>query len=301
MIREGQIYILPTRFGLVFTTGAIIMILIGAGYQNNLVNLLAYFMLSLVFIGMIQTHNNLKDIKVESIEAEGGFKGTEFVVTTALKNESQAPRFNLEAGFKKLATKAVYENNLPLLANGTLKLRATYPARKRGRHRLESVRLATVYPLGLFRAWLWLPIEKDYFIYPEPVGNRELPFEGQEEDLEHSSHSKSGSDFHGHRKYQPGDSPRHIDWKAHARGRPMMIKQFTEGSSTCVQIDWSLLEGLETEARLSQMAAWVNEAQRRKLPFALHMPGAVIPRSEGLQHATRCLEALAAFDEEAAS
>jgi uncharacterized protein (DUF58 family) len=301
MIREGQIYILPTRFGLVFITGAIIMILIGAGYQNNLVNLLAYFMLSLVFIGMIQTHNNLRDIKVESLEAEGGFKGTEFVVTTALKNQSQAARFNLDAGFKKLKPKAVYENNLPLLANGTLKLRSTYPALRRGRHKLKSVRIETVYPLGLFRAWIWLPAETNYFIYPEPFGERELPYHGQEDDLENSTHSKSGSDFHGHRKYQTGDSPRHIDWKAYARGRPLMIKQFTDGSSGFVQIDWSLLEGLETETRLSQLAAWVTEAQRRKLPFALQIPGTVIPRNEGLQHATRCLEALAAFEKEAAS
>ncbi|MES2965054.1 MAG: hypothetical protein V4760_14305, partial [Bdellovibrionota bacterium] len=61
--RKNRVYILPTGFGLVFIAGALVMILVGATYQNNLVNLLAFFMLSLVFIGMIQTHNNLKDVK----------------------------------------------------------------------------------------------------------------------------------------------------------------------------------------------------------------------------------------------
>jgi uncharacterized protein (DUF58 family) len=298
IVRQKRIYILPTRFGFVFLAGAILMILIGASYQNNLVNLLSYFMLSLIFIAMIQTHNNLKDIRVEALETEGGFKGTEFVLTAVVANDSKDIRFGIEASYRHLKDGSVYENFLPLLSRSTIKLRSSFIGHQRGRHEISEVKLSSSFPLGLFRAWIWVPVEGSYFVYPEPVGERPLPLEGQLEDAGTQVSATHGDDFYGHRKFEAGDSPRHIDWKAHARGRTWLVKEFGGNAHSVIHLDWSRLESLPLEQRLSQLSRWIEEARKSRLPFSLKMPHHSMPLAQGYQHARSCLELLAIHQQE---
>lgn len=298
LIRQNRIYILPTRFGLVFIAGAILMILIGASYQNNLVNLLSYFMLSLIFIAMIQTHNNLKDIRVETVETEGGFQGADFVLTAILANDAKDPRFGIEATFRGLKAKSVYENFLPLLSKSTIKLRSAHLGERRGRFPVKAVKLSSTFPLGLFRAWIWHSVDQSYYVYPAPVGSRPLPLGGVSEYPGSQVYATRGDDFYGHRKFEVGDSPRHVDWKAHARGRPWLVKEFGGGAPSAIDLDWNRLEGLPVEQRLSQLSLWVEEARKSKLPFGLRLPERTLPLGQGIQHAKSCLELLASYKQE---
>jgi uncharacterized protein (DUF58 family) len=297
MGRMNRIYILPTGFGLTFISGALVMILVGASYQNNLVNMLAFFMMSLIFIAMVQTHNNLKDIALEQMIAEGGFAGSEYLVTCVLKNSADQPRFNLESRLRRRKPKALYENVHPLLPKGFLKLRTTYEAPKRGRYVLKDAHVSAVFPLGLFRAWILLPSETPVFVYPKPEGSHLVMRSFAEEDRDTGHHAiKGGDDFYGHRRFQVGDAPSHIDWRARARGRPLLIKEFNQGVPAPRILDWYALSHLGVEERLSQLALWVNESVSSREVFALRLPGQTIAPSTGPAHAQRCLEALAVFE-----
>jgi uncharacterized protein (DUF58 family) len=297
MGRMNRIYILPTGFGLTFISGALVMILVGASYQNNLVNMLAFFMMSLIFIAMVQTHNNLKDIALEQMNAEGGFAGGEYLVTCVLKNGSDQPRFNLESRLRRRKPKALYENVHPLLPKSSLKLRAAYEAPARGRYILKDVHVSAVFPLGLFRAWILLPGETPVFVYPKPEGSHLITRSHAEDDHDVGVHAlKGGDDFYGHRRFQNGDAPAHIDWRARARGRPLLIKEFNQGVPSPRILDWYSLKGLGTEERLSQLALWVSESMASREVFSLRLPRQTIAASTGPAHAQRCLEALAVFD-----
>jgi len=298
MGRMNRIYILPTGFGLTFISGALIMILVGASYQNNLVNMLAFFMMSLIFIAMVQTHNNLKDISLEQMIAEGGFADGEYLVTCVLRNTSDEARFNLETRLRKRKPKAQYENVHPLLPKSSLKLRTTYSAPRRGRYVLNDVHVSAVFPLGLFRAWILLSGETPVFVYPKPEGTHLISRAlGNEEQATGSHAVRGGDDFYGHRRYETGDSAGHIDWRARAKGRPLLVKEFNQGVPAPRVLDWYQLKGLDTEARLSQLALWVNEAAAAREVFALRLPGQSIAPSQGPAHAQRCLEALAVFQD----
>ena len=295
--QKSRIFILPTGFGALYLTGSLAMILIGSAYQNNLVNMLAFFMLSLVFVTMIQTHNNLKNISVVSLICEGGFSGHEFLVTTIIANDAKVSRFNIESRLRKMKPLSVYEHPSILPEMGTLRLRSTYPALKRGRHQIHSVRVSSIFPLGLFEAWMWLSVTSDYCVYPEPKGPLApidpLPFT----QLQHLP-LLGGDDFHHHRRYEDGDSQRHIDWKAVARGRPKLVKEFNDGATPqAIIFDWQDLYEMLPEDRLSQLALWIEEARIRKTSFALHLPQKLIPAGNSRQHIIRCLEALADFNE----
>ncbi|MES2855804.1 MAG: DUF58 domain-containing protein [Bdellovibrionota bacterium] len=272
-----------------------IMMLIGATYQNNLVNLLAFFMMSLVFISMVQTHYNLKGIKLQKLVGENAFAGSQFVVNFVLGNPTNDVRYGLEADLKKRTPHLVFENNLPLLSKGNLKLKVSYEAKARGLTKIRRAKIHTAFPLGLFRSWIWLEGETEVFIYPEPKKYRSAPQAKPGEARAIPFSSKGGDDFHGHRKFQVGDPFGHVDWKAHARGRPLMVKEFNDGAPTPTVFDWKDLDGLETEERLSALAYWIEDAAKKNVVFGMKIPGKTISPAQGPTHVQRCLELLAVY------
>src|SRR3954470_4342296 len=100
-MKDGKIYILPTRFGFVFLFSVVLMLLAGAIYSNNLVNLLAFFLLAIALVAMVQTHNNLKNITLKLVHTEPGFADDVVHMTAALENSSQTARFLIETRLGK--------------------------------------------------------------------------------------------------------------------------------------------------------------------------------------------------------
>jgi uncharacterized protein (DUF58 family) len=103
-------------------------------------------------------------------------------------------------------------------------------------------------------------------------------------------------DFAGLRSYQPSDSPRHVAWKALARGQEMMTKQFVTAGAGELWLRWADLPAqMRVEARLSRLTRWVLDAGAGNLAFGLELPGTRIAPETGAQHEQRCLTALALF------
>ena len=82
-----------------------------------------------------------------------------------------------------------------------------------------------------------------------------------------------GDDFAGMREWHPGDSLRHVDWRAVARGRPLMVKQWAAGAGGAVTLDWEQLE-LPVPERAGQIARWIEECEISGTPYALRLPEA---------------------------
>ena len=59
--------------------------------------------------------------------------------------------------------------------------------------------------------------------------------------------------------------------------------------------DFAQLTHLDTEARLSQLARWVVEAEAHGERYGVSLPGVLLPADRGPEHRHRCLAALAVF------
>jgi uncharacterized protein (DUF58 family) len=105
--------------------------------------------------------------------------------------------------------------------------------------------------------------------------------------------NRPGDDFAGVRAYVPGESLRHVDWKAFARGRPLSVKQFTGGEGNELWLDAGQMSHLPLEARLSQLALWIVNAEKEELPYALRLGRTTLPLGLGPMQSRRALEALA--------
>jgi uncharacterized protein (DUF58 family) len=101
-------------------------------------------------------------------------------------------------------------------------------------------------------------------------------------------------DFAGLRQYQPGDSPRHIAWKAVARDDVLLTKQFTGHAAGELWLTLDLQPAhLDLEAKLSRLTRWVLDAHTAGITYGLKLPGVVVRMGSGEAHRERCLEALA--------
>jgi uncharacterized protein (DUF58 family) len=102
-------------------------------------------------------------------------------------------------------------------------------------------------------------------------------------------------DFAGLRGFRSGDSLKHIHWKALARQQGLQTKLFGGDRNEQLWLDWRMLEGLDTEHRLSQLCRWVIEAERQGMEYGLWLPDQSIDPDRGQSHQRRCLKALALF------
>jgi uncharacterized protein (DUF58 family) len=296
-MKDGKIYILPTRFGFVFLFSIVLMLLAGAIYTNNLVNLLAFFLLAIALVAMVQTHNNLKNVSLKLVQTEPNFADTTVTMIAAFENSGRDPRFALQVRPEKsFRFHADVDNGIPLAGKGTLRKKSTYEFAKRGRYPIRRLTISSKYPVGLFYSWMYFSAESEFLVYPARRGHSSLPSTSVlGADGNSLIANRGGEDFRGHRSYVPGDSGARIDWKAFARGRPLLVKEFDQGNPEAVLLDYDRTPGPDIESKLSQLALWMESAHLQHRRFALKLQNEYVPPNEGLQHLERCLKLLALF------
>ena len=288
--RAPRVYILPTRYGYVFACGLAAMLIGSMNYKSNLSFLFTFLLAGIFLVSMIHTHRNLSGITLRSADAQPVFAGDtvefELVVNTA--RPRTAVTFSLPGGDEITC-------DIPPGRAAGPRLRAE--ASGRGIFSPGPVTIATVYPLGLFRAWRRSRLVVESLVYPRPVRGPWRTSDGSSDHgPEGDGAGAGGDDFQGLRQYVPGDSLRHIAWKSYSREQGLFTKRFEGPGGGTVVFDWHHLGGGDTEQRLSLLCDLVLRAHRRGLGYGLTIPGTVIPAASGVTHMRVCLRALALYD-----
>ena len=266
-----------------------------ASSQNNAASYLLLFSLTGVFLVSIpHTLLNLGGLKATTESVKPAFAGQEISLSVEIINESSASRCGVALSL--LDAGGAVERIEEIPAGKARRVTLRFSAPDRGEHEIGSLCLASAYPLGFVRAMQSVPASQRYVVYPNPAGDPNLPVDrvrlGQGRP---QAQFGEGDDFAGVRAYVPGESQRHIDWKAVARGQALITKQFTTEASGLLYLDLDAVRFSNLEDRLSQVALWVIEAERARRPYGLRLPAVGIPPSLGEAHFHRCLRALALF------
>jgi uncharacterized protein (DUF58 family) len=83
-------------------------------------------------------------------------------------------------------------------------------------------------------------------------------------------------------------------WKTLARGGEAAVRVYSDPGARPEWLEWSALDGLDTETRLSQLCRWITASETgHPRPYGLRMPAIDIPPGRGPAHRSRCLRALA--------
>jgi len=302
-LTRRRVYILPTRHGVAFAAAVTVMLFGSINYSNSLGYLLTFLLASVAVVSLLHAYRNLAGLSIRLGDPEATVAGGALGIPVTIDNRSRPERFavaltapgSLEPGapactaFVAVAADSIHNHRLPVTAP------------RRGVHELSGLVVASRFPLGLFRAWTPLPPGGGggavrCVVYPAPRGRRELPLTGTGAAGSGGTKGDGRDDFAGLRDYRRGDPAKHVHWKALARGRGMQVKEFTGPRGAAVDLDWRDTAFLgEREARLSQLACWIDEAEARSLRYGLRLPDRTIPAGSGPRHRRRLLEALAEF------
>lgn len=291
VLGRRQLYMLPTRHGLLFTLVLAVLLLAAINYGNGLAYALTFLLASVAMVSMLHTHRNLYRLRVSAGACVPVFAGQVAQFDITLINDSPVARLGIVVAQGREEQTCV---DVPAQGNTSTKLGVT--ARQRGRISLPPFKLATRFPLGLLYSWSRpINLEQTCLVYPAP--STPIPFRASPAETLRPEQGQrtGGDDYIGVREFLPGDSSRHVDWKAFARTEILTIKQFGGGYQPLVWLDWETLEGLDAEARLSVLCRWVLDADAAGMHYGLRLPDTVLAPDHGETHQRRCLTALALF------
>lgn len=291
------------KFSLAYPTAgfAALLFVLGAMWyaassQNSAAIYLLLFVLVAVFLVSIpHTLINLTGVTLRVESAKPTFAGDDVFLPVEVANTSRATRYGIEVVLRDVNNTRERVDCIPRQSAARLTLR--FCARHRGEHKIEILNLTSCYPLGFMRASRRFVSNQTYLVYPKPAGSPQLPTNRRsrfadrwvQQGIEH------GDDFAGIRAYVRGESQRHIDWKAVARGQPLMTKQFSAETKGAVYLDFFEIRFADVEQRLSQLTLWVIEAERARQPYGLCIPGIEISPALGQMHFHYCLRVLSLF------
>jgi len=317
VLKRRIIYILPSKAGLGLALVLFIMLLGSMNYNNSMGYALSFLLGSMAMVSMLHTHRTLLGLRIEAGKVLPVFAGQSATFQLWIDNRGHAARHALvwqrdiavQKNFvprplmfwkpqRSFGDKTFLDDfTIDIPADQRVSIDMPVPTSQRGRVFLGRLKVYTRFPLGLFHAWSYIHLDTSTLVYPQPLGHRNLPLGQQSQNTgEGSPHDTGGDDFIGYRDYKVGDSPRHIDWKAVARGRNWMIKQFGGLRAAQVWLTWdgvSMLNNLE--AALSQLCLWILVAESQGAQYGLKIPTCSFEPNSGEQHRELCLQALALY------
>lgn len=286
-----RIFIMPTRTGIWYALMLILMLLAAINYQNSLAYGLTFLLLTVGLLAILHTYRNVSGLILSAGVARSVFVGEPVQLRLRLESAGNAHQA-LGLGWD-----AVHLQQYDVSANGLTEVELTLPAESRGWLRAPRLRVESVFPLGILRAWSWLDLEQSALIYPRPLAGTMPLLKGVQphaEDAGVATQSAGVDDYQGLRSYQPGDSRQRLHWKAYSRGQGLFVKDFTDLSGQDLCLDFMALGG-DIEERLSRLCYWVLELSQRHQPFALRLPGFLSAVDSGDAHREACLRALALY------
>jgi uncharacterized protein (DUF58 family) len=290
---KRPVWVWPNRNSIGLAAVLLAMWYAGASQTNGAAYLLCFVLASVVAVSIVHTWANLRGVEVSADPIPPAFVGEHLTIPLLLRTDRHRPHFGIIVQTPDLIgwcfTRAI-EPPGPHHAS------LAVAARKRGFYTERNLRLSSNYPLGFFTASRRATLRQPYYIYPQPAGSRPLPRALAPTRQPRDGLRVAGDDFGGVRTWQPGESQRHIDWKAAARGQALLTKQWTGEAEEILILDWESLAGLDGETRLSQLARWVLLAEHSSASYGLRLPGKEIAPSRGEAHSHECLRALAVFD-----
>jgi len=289
----NRIVVVPTRNAGGFAFILVVMWYVGMGQGNGSAYLLFFLLLGVLMVSVPKTFMNLAALKVVAESAKPAFAGQEVSLPLELVNFSKRTRCAVSVSLSGEEKASEFVSEIP--GGKAARTVIRFPAGLRGEHEISTLRLSSVWPIGFFEASRNLTIRQHYLVYPRPAGDPGLPAPAGSKAPGAWNVQSEGDDFSGVRAYLPGESQRHIDWKAVARGHPLMSKQFSADTGGAFHFDFNAIALRDVEARLSQLTLWVIEADRTRRPYSLRLPSVEIAASTGEAHYHMCLRALACY------
>jgi len=281
-LTRRRIYILPSAFGLAFSALLMVMLVGALNYANNAALLLTCLLGAAGASSMLLAFRTLDGVCLRDIRAGHAVAGETLELALDFSASRMREAVRLDCAGETHA----------FVVDGTTELTLRLPTLQRGWQELPRLRIWSTWPLGLFRAWSWLHPRRSVLVWPRPEQAGPPPHIPA--DAHERRRAQPGEDLATLRDYRRGDMPRHIAWKASARHRDLLVKDFDSPETRETwRLDWHALRAFDRETRIARLARWLGEAEAQGRRYSLHLPDECIDAGNGPAHYARCMNALA--------
>lgn len=285
LLNRHRIYVLPTRYGLIFSALLLLMLLGALNYNNNPALLLTCLLGAASYQSVFQAFRALNRVELRALRALPCHAGDALPLELSFAADAR-PRRALRARIGDA------EAQFDLGAHSDGIVRLAVPAARRGWQRPGRIRLYCEYPFGLFRAWSWLNPDASALVYAR-LEESSAPLPQAHDAASDIPVRRHGDEFGMLRDYHPSDPRRAIAWKASARHGTLLVKEFEQRAGRDIVLDWAATAALPYEARISRLARWVEDAEAAHQPYLLRLPDTQIGPGIGPDHRHACQRALA--------
>jgi len=292
-LTQRNVYILPTRPGLMLVLTLLVLLVGSINYQLNLGYLLTFLLAGCGVVGMHVCHATLRGLKLALQAPAPQFAGSSAPLSVVLHNTRKRPRY----GIGLAVLDATHEDHwtwTDVPAQATVTVQVAFRPERRGMHRVPPLTAETRFPLGTFRVWtVWRPAAH-VLVYPTPeLQPPPLPPGEPRAGGAAVLRTPSSGEFEGVRPYRRGDPLKTVVWKKAAKSDELVSRDTMQAQRQELWLDYQRCGVADPEARISRLAAWVLQADRLGQDYGLRLPGQRIAPGTGEAHKRRCLEALA--------
>lgn len=274
-LKQQLLFVFPTAYGGWFLLLMALLYVFGSNYQNNLILLCAYLLLSLFCFCILAAFFNLHRLTLHTGSVPFGYAGTPLQLTLPLSQIENKKMIGCSGDdFAPL-----FFELLPS------QLHLELHAKPRGFYQLKRFKLQSWYPFGLIRCWTHIQLQQCYWIYPAPAT---LP------DRTTASGQQQPDSPDQLAPYQAGDPASALDWKRLAKNpwQPV-IRQYSQSAVSPQHTELRVTAtGAALEAQLSEFCALLLQYEQQGQSYRLITPTTALGPDRGHMHLHQCLQAL---------
>jgi uncharacterized protein (DUF58 family) len=294
---------------------------------NNLLFLIFSVLTSTLFVAWSAGRVSLRDLAVSARFPDHIFAGDAAPVIVTVNNTKRVlPSFSVvveaRSRLESAGGRGFFRRRRPRERKRTLAYFMYVPRRstveqrieqtfeRRGRVLVTGFEISTRFPFGFFRLRRRLRArDVEIIVYPKPEALSDelhlLPIDAGSREAERRG---AGHELHSLREYQPRDDVRHIDWKATARQKRLIVREFTAEDERRVHIalDDFVEAGDNAEARarferaVTLSASLVAHFIAERAEVRLTCGGEELRHGAGREHLYAALRRLAMVEPRAA-
>lgn len=288
LLKQKNIYILPTRYGWLMLGILILILVASTNYQNNMGFMAGFVLLAVGLLSVFYTFRNLKGIEVRCQKPASVFATENATLPVQLINNTKSERAGVGVGFAK---RRVLYTDVGEQSKNQVEL--SLKTHRRGMMDIPRITCASIFPFGIFEAWSWVRTPYQVLVYPKPIPCPE-PLVATSSGIEEGQTQEKGSeDFHNLRDYQAGDPIKQVMWKAYARERGLYSKEFEDYVGEHQTLSWESVAHYEKELAISYLTDAVLTAEGSQSVYGLELPQQSLDKGQGPEHLHSCLKALA--------
>jgi uncharacterized protein (DUF58 family) len=295
-LKFKNILVSPTKSGYVFLVVIIVMICFGLNYENNLILAVSFFVISVLVSSIYITYYNFKGLSLKVLPSEHDIFAHSI---------TSIPIYITNTKKRTIRNFLVTTNNGPALFLSDIHINTetniNIPTGRRGYQKLPLIRISSDYPLGLFHVVSYIKPEQKILVLPKqetceyllqkiPQQNTAQPT-NQEKLI--SSFAKGKDEISGLKQYRIGDPINLIDWRQYAKGRGLMVKEFSAEQSSPLYLTINSVKSSNTEEQISMLAYAVIDLSHRNIQFGFLYKGISCAPSNTRDHRQKILTSLA--------